>query len=368
VAQRYAIVPFFIPHEGCPFNCIFCDQRRISGFLQVPLPSEIEEKIREAVSRSPSVVPEVAFYGGSFTGLDAALQQKLLEPAFAAYREGLIRGIRVSTRPDLIDEKALAFLAERGVKTIELGVQSLSREVLLASGRNYTVPQAERAVRLIKQWGFALGIQLMLGLPRDTWERSLATAETVAFWQPDFVRLYPTVVVKNTPLADLYFGSRYKPLSLEEAVTWTANLYILFAQHHVPVIRMGLHPSETLLKPGEVVAGPFHPAFGELANSRIARWQLEALFARCGLEKMPEQGANAPLRVALLVNPRWLSPTVGYKKENVVYFSERWGIDIRVQSDNSVGYRDYTVRREEKQKILEFSFTWKEFLSSRRIK
>lgn len=368
MGRHYAIVPFFIPHQGCPFNCIFCDQRRITGLQQAPSAQEIGERIQEAIAGlPPTACPEVAFYGGSFTGLEPALQEKLLEPAFAAYRKGLIKGIRISTRPDLIDEGILTFLAERGVKTVELGVQSLDAEVLAASGRNYTASQVEEAAALIKQRGFSLGMQIMLGLPRDTWEKAVATAKKIASWGPDFVRLYPAVVIRNTPLADLYLARKYQPLSLEEAIVWAAELYLFFEWCNIKVIRMGLHPSETLLKPGEVVGGPFHPAFGELVSSRIARWQIETLLDRCGL--MGEGYRRERTReVALLVNPRFRSPVAGHKKDNLVYFLAEWGIDIKIKGDRAIGYRDCVARWEEEQKILEFSFTWKEFLSSRRIK
>jgi histone acetyltransferase (RNA polymerase elongator complex component) len=269
--QKHFTIPLFIPQLACPFQCVYCNQRNISGQKISITESEIVEVINKYLSTIPTENSEIeaGFFGGNFTGLSIEEQEKYLKIVQPYPESGAIHGIRLSTRPDYIDVEILALLKRYHVKTIELGAQSLDEEVLRLSGRGHTAQEIVNASSLIKKWGFDLGLQMMCGLPADTLEKSLQTARTIVSLGADNTRIYPALVIKDTELENLFQEKKYIPLSLEEAVEWTKEIYKVFEEAGVKVIRMGLHPSEGLLDGGSLVAGPFHVSFGELVMTAL---------------------------------------------------------------------------------------------------
>ncbi len=347
------IIPFFIPHAGCPHQCVFCDQKRITGRAAPPDPASIPATIeaclasnrrRSGATHAPhdshsrehpgreSAGVQVAFYGGSFTALSLETQRVYLEQVQPFIASGAIRGIRLSTRPDAITPGILPFLRELGVTTVELGAQSLDDEVLRRSGRGHGADDAVRALALLKERGFVTGVQLMPGLPGDTAETFEATVGKTIALRPDFVRLYPALVIRNTPLEDLYRDGRYRPLSLDEALSLCAAAVARFEDAGIDVIRVGLQPTEELERPGTIVAGPYHPAFRQLVDS--------ALF----LERM-RRLARPGEPLVVLVNPADLSPAIGHRRRNVLALRESLGIDAVVLPDPSVPRR--SIRKKE---------------------
>ena len=315
IAKRN-IIPVFVPHLGCPNNCVFCNQNRISG-QSVPATAEtVVEAVTEGLSRIPENSNiQLAFYGGSFTAIPVEKQNELLNAALPFLREGKLSSLRLSTRPDAIDEDTLERLKHCGVLTIELGAQSMSAEVLRLSGRGHTAEQTEKASRLIKQYGFELILQMMTGLPGDTKERTLETVSKIIALRPDGVRIYPTVVIKETPLCDMWRAGRYKEHTVEEAVDWCAAVLPLLEEAGIPVIRLGLNPTEEL-SGGAAAAGAYHPAFGELVRSRILLDKARALLSESA------HGENA----VLCVSTSDVSAMTGQKRENIRTLCGEFGL------------------------------------------
>ncbi len=292
----WLVIPVFVAHQGCPHCCIFCDQQAIignnNGLQPVTVtPAEVVAVIDTWLARPrrfPGARVQVAFYGGSFTGMDQGRQQELLHAVRPYLAAGRVNAIRLSTRPDYVDDETLFFLRRHGVQEVELGVQSMQDEVLCASRRGHTAGQVVRAVACLRRAGLRVGLQLMLGLPRDSTVRFLDTLRQAADLAPDFVRLYPTLVIKGSGLAGLATAGRYRPLSLNRAVALAARAKVFFAGHGIPVVRMGLQPSPEL--EAKVAAGPYHPAFGELVLARLFFKTARRLLAEFG----PARLAGAP--------------------------------------------------------------------------
>jgi len=266
------VIPVFISHQGCPHRCVFCDQYTITGKPEAGFPvsttevrATVEQWLIHSRRRRKDEV-QVAFYGGSFTGLPTARQEELLGTVRPYIDAGKVDTIRISTRPDYIDDTAVALLKKYSVSIVELGIQSLDPDVLMASARGHSVSRSEEAVSLLKEKGFTVGAQIMCGLPGDTTVRLMATVRKVAALGPDFVRIYPTLVIRGSGLEKLYRSGSYRPLSLLQAVALASRMKDILAQHGIRVVRMGLQPSREL--ENKVVAGPYHPAFGELVVSR----------------------------------------------------------------------------------------------------
>jgi len=276
------VIPVFIPHEGCPHSCVFCNQHRISGVRGRPVTGpEVAEIIRIWLGRgrktsSPRV--QVAFYGGSFTGLPMARQQELLSSVGPFIQSGEVQTIRLSTRPDYIDPGSVVFLQEQQVATVELGVQSLDDAVLKRSLRGHLAQDVIRASALLKTAGMELGIQLMVGLPGQTFTSLRKTVARVIPLAPAFVRIYPVLVVAGSGLELQYGRGEYRPLSLSRAVLQAAWMKKQFTGHGIRVVRMGLQPGPELER--SLVAGPYHPAFGELVNARLMLRQTRKLLSR----------------------------------------------------------------------------------------
>lgn len=266
------IIPVFVPELACPNRCVFCNQQNISGTLCHPTAEEVTGIIRRNLSTiPPGNHVEVAFFGGNFTGIERGLQEAYLDLVQPFIREGRTQSIRVSTRPDYIDVQALELLQRYRVKCIELGAQSLDGEVLKLSGRGHSADDVRRASDLVRQHGFTLGLQMMTGLPGDTPEKSIYTAKEIVKLGAENTRIYPTLVIRDTMLEKMYLSGRYDPLSLEDAVSRSADLVPLFLEAGVKILRIGLHPAEGFMDSSSLVAGPFHVAFGEMVYSEVWR-------------------------------------------------------------------------------------------------
>jgi histone acetyltransferase (RNA polymerase elongator complex component) len=304
--MRHRRVAIFVPHAGCPQQCSFCDQRHISGEAKPPTPEDARQAAKEALQHIGKGA-QIAFFGGSFTAMDRAYMASLLEAVQEFIEDGSYAGIRISTRPDAIDGDILEALKKYHVTDIELGAQSMSDEVLQANTRGHTAEDTRKAAKMVKQWGFGLGLQMMTGLYGDTDNTTVHTAQQIAALAPDSVRIYPVLVLRGTALERLYRAGAYEPLTLEGAVERCARLLKLFGEKGVPVIRLGLHDSPALK--GSLVAGPYHPAFRELCESRLMLREALAEIERNGIPKGD---------VRLYVSPRCVSKMIGQKRENLV--------------------------------------------------
>lgn len=265
-------------------------------------------------------LPEIAFYGGSFTGLSLKWQEYFLAPARQALEAGKIRGIRVSTRPDYINQNVLTFLKSFGVTTVELGIQSLDQEVLKNSCRGHSAEDALLAVKMVKEKGFMTGVQLMPGLPGDTREKTLRGTFALARLKPDLARIYPTLVLKNTMLHKLFLEGKYCPLDLESAIHICREMQAVFRRYGVNVIRTGLQPTKDIALGVQVAAGPFHPAFGELVASALIREQIVLVLDRF-LDRYPTG------RVKLFVSYRDCSIAAGHQRSNIYFLQQHFGLE-----------------------------------------
>ncbi|WP_455577264.1 elongator complex protein 3 [Anaerosinus sp.] len=283
--KRY-IIPVFIPHYGCTNECVFCNQHKITGSQTTVNEYHVRKIILDWLERlNYAAFIEVAFYGGSFTALSIEKQQELLSPAYEFLKQDKIQAIRISTRPDAIDDLILRNLILYGVSIIELGVQSLDNKVLKKSCRGHTKEDVELAVAVIRKYAnFKLGLQVMPGLPKDTLLKGLLTIRNIIELKPDFVRIYPTVVLNHTKLAKLYCENQYTPLSLDESIKYCSILKILLDNHQIPIIRMGLQATENL-NSANVLAGPYHPAFGELVQAEIFYLSITKFLEKINLYK-----------------------------------------------------------------------------------
>lgn len=344
--KELLVIPFFIPHEGCPFTCVFCNQWEISGAPKTAIAGEIRPKVMEYLNSAGSRYrkKEVAFFGGSFTGLKAEYQESLLAEAFRLKEEGLITGIRLSTRPDYITKSIIDRLISYGVTTVELGVQSFSDRVLADSGRGHTVLDTIDATKIIREYPIDLVYQLMLGLPGDDFDKAYYTAVKTVQMKPDFVRIYPTVVLKGTTLAKWYESGVYRPWTLEDAVTTAAKWLGIFSFYGIGVIRMGLQAAENLSPNKDLLAGPYHPAFGELVESRMLRLQIEGFFHK-------ERQITENLTIHF--NPRDYSKVTGQKHENLIYMKEHLGFkNIELEPNESISENDLKLTAGKKVFLL----------------
>ena len=307
MSARECVIPVFVPHLGCPHRCVFCDQRRISGSAESASAETVREAIKAAAALPRSGAKrQLAFYGGSFTAIPAAAQEELLGAAAEGIARGELDAIRLSTRPDAIDEETLARLRRCGVETIELGAQSMDDGVLRLSGRGHTAADVERAAEMVRAAGFRLILQMMTGLPGSDDEKDVETARRLIALRPDGVRIYPTVIVRGTPLEEMRKKGEYREHTVEDAVRVCTKLLPLFEEAGVPVIRLGLNPTEEL-SGGEAVGGAYHPALGELVKSRVMYEKMRVLLA----EVRPGS------RVTLGAAERSLSQAIGQKRENL---------------------------------------------------
>lgn len=327
------IVPIFIAHAGCPHRCAFCNQDTITGTGPHPLPT-VGERIEAFLSgcRPANRPVYVAFYGGNFLGLSHTDICVLLKAAYGYVRSGQVNGIRFSTRPDTIDSKRLDLLIPYPVHTIELGVQSMDDEVLVRSRRGHSAADTLAAVARLRTRGYHVGLQLMVGLPGDDEARVMDTARRVAALSPDFVRIYPTVVLAGSPLARWYARGDYTPWPLSRCVSLVKRMLLLFQKKKIRVIRMGLQATADLDGGEGILAGPYHPAFGHLVFSEIYLDRATALLNAARIS-----GKIADQTVSIRVNPRCISKMRGQKNENIRRLQQRFGLaGVDVLADSSL--------------------------------
>lgn len=305
------IIPIFLPHSGCPHHCSFCNQTAITGTapgcFTVEMFRLLIKKFMKYKGRRQQHV-QVAFYGGNFLGLKKDTIKLFLDESTTFVKWGIIHSVRFSTRPDTINEELLDFIKEYPISTIEIGLQSMDDQVLAMSKRGHTAKDTEKAVDLLQGRKYDVGLQMMVGLPGDNEAKSLATAQRIVEFSPAFVRIYPTVVLENSLLANWYQKGKYTPWSLDRCVTLVKKIYLLFQDNKIPVIRMGLQASEDFEKGSAIVAGPYHPSFGHLVHSAIFFDKAaEALTSKKDLHK----------KVSINVHPNSISKMRGLNNNNV---------------------------------------------------
>jgi len=337
MVKKHKTIPVFVPHLGCPQDCLFCDQKKITGEIKQVTAERVRELIRIGASHKKAGEKlEIGFFGGSFTGIPEKDQKALLTPAFEAKSDGLLDGIRLSTRPDYINDRILERLQAFGVTCVELGAQSMDDEVLTLARRGHTAAQTEAAAQAIKASGIDLGLQMMTGLPGDTLEKTLHTAERFLAMEPTCVRIYPTVVIRGTALAQLYEQGDYTPLTVEEAVERCRQLYHMFADRQIDIIRMGL----LNMKQEDILAGPYHPSFGELVLSAACYDKLaEAL-----------QGYSGKT-VQIGVHPAYVSVLCGHKRKNLLRLEQEFGFqEIKLLQTEKIERGSFAILPDNQEK------------------
>lgn len=314
--------------------CSFCNQHTISGAQKAPTADEVRAICEKAlaVSKSPENT-EIAFFGGSFTAIPRDYMTELLESVQDYIGEGKFSGIRISTRPDCIDEEILTLLKKCGVTAIELGAQSMIDEVLEANNRGHSSADVENASELIKSFGFELGLQMMVGLYKSTPEQDLETARKIIALRPDTARIYPVVILKGTRLAELLESGEYVPCTFDKALETSAQAMIMLEGSGVRVIKCGLHASEFV--ENDMVGGFYHPAFRELCEGMIYRYNMSF-----EISSYPSKQAE----YTFAVNPSCISKAMGHKKSNAEYFRQH-GIDIKIVGDEKIPKYQCELRR-----------------------
>ena len=335
--KKHAIIPIFIPHKGCPNDCVFCNQRKITARTEDVTPRDARNIIDTWLTTLDQCeTVEAAFYGGSFTGLEIEEQSAYLAVTYEYKQKGLIDKIHLSTRPDYIDRDILDNLKKYSVDTIELGVQSFDDKVLQLSNRGHSSEDVYRAADLIKEYGFEFGIQLMIGLPGDSLESCIMSARKTSELNPALARLYPTIVLDDTRLYEMYESGEYQALSREEAVLRTKEMYKILDDAGIFIMRVGLKSTDIIGEGGAINGGTYHPAFRQLVEGEIAKERIEPLLAESpapaasmGKSRLTKQSC-----VTVSSNRRWYSNMIGHKACNRRYFEEaypelsfKWTVD-----------------------------------------
>ncbi len=323
--MKKRIIPIFVPHRGCPHDCIFCNQKRITG-VSTDMTSDDARRIIEEYlpTIDKDALVEIAFFGGSFTAIDEDIQKSLLSVAKEYVDKGLVQDIRMSTRPDCINQEILDNVKSYGASIIELGVQSLDEDVLKASVRGHHAPEVFTSAKLIKENNIKLGLQQMVGLPTDTEEKCIKTAREFIKLQPDCVRVYPTLVVKETGLENLLNRRQYNPFTLEESVKIVKKLLALYYVNNINVIRVGLQATEEIQLGKSIVDGPYHPAFRELVEGEMIKDYLENLIIEYKVKN----------NIIVKTNKKNVSKIIGNKKCNSLYIKEQLEVILKTQEEN----------------------------------
>ncbi|MTI47692.1 MAG: radical SAM protein [Firmicutes bacterium] len=346
MSKKHHIIPIFVPHRGCPHDCVFCNQKKITGLTTDVTEEEVTSTIEEYLKTIPSSneVLEVAFFGGSFTGIEIEVQKKLLGIANHYKRMGKIDEIRLSTRPDYIDSSILNMLKENGVDSIELGVQSLDEEVLEKSYRGHNAGDVYTAVDLIKDNNFKLGLQMMVGLPGDNEEKAVSTAIKIANLKPDFVRVYPTLVIKETYLEEMYLKGQYESFSIDKTVDICGDILMIFYSRDIPVIRLGLQPTDNVAENKDVVGGPFHPAIRQLVQTKIYNRVLREYF---------EDHPITNDELIINVNKGEISNLVGQGSSNIRFLKEEFGFRKIKTVGNDISKEYFYIKAGDSQYKIE---------------
>ncbi len=347
--KKQYIIPIFVPHLGCPNDCIFCNQKSISGQKENMTKEKAKKIIDDYLKEMKEEAQiEIAFYGGSFTAIEPKLREELLETAYQYIEQGKVESIRISTRPDCIDKETLKRLKKYKVKTIELGVQSANDYILKRTNRGHTFADVKKASKMIRWNGFKLGHQIMVGLPESTRIDEINTAKALIKLKPKMIRIYPVLVVKNTKLETEYQEGKYEPIPLVQAVEICKELVRRFADKKIDVIRVGLQDTDEITSPerkeSQVVAGPYHPAFRQLVES--------ALWYDAVVGKIKKLNVKVK-EVEVTVNPIDASNVIGHKKENIMKLKEIYDVDLILQQDEEM--------KQGKSKI-EITKTYNDFL------
>lgn len=320
--MKHITVGLFVPHKGCPHQCSFCNQKSISGQLKELTPNDVHSAVSKAMENPNLKNAEIAFFGGSFTAIERDYMLSLLQAA-AGYIDGeKFKGIRISTRPDCIDGEICALLKKHKVTAVELGAQSMSDDVLRLNRRGHTAREVENAVKMLKAYGFETGLQMMTGLYGSDGNESLETAEKIIALSPDTVRIYPTVVLENTHLAELFEKGEYTPQSVEDAVDVCSRLLMMFHKAQIKVIRVGLHSGGNVEE--GFVAGAYHPAFKELCESRI--------YYNLILDELKNKNITD---CTVFVPQGALSQALGQKKQNLILLGEK-GYNLSVKENRDL--------------------------------
>ncbi len=318
---KYCNIPIFIPQLACPHQCVFCNQEKISNTFVIPTSDDITNTIENYLTTlSKDTFINIAFFGGSFTAIPKNDMINYLKIGHSFIKSGKVNGIRISTKPDYINDAILDILEQYGVTAIELGAQSTNDKVLVKSGRGHKFDAIENAAKLIKARNFELGLQMMLGLPHDTLELSLQTAKDIVRLKADTTRIYPTIVVQGTVLEKMYKNNQYQPLSLDDAVFWSKEVLKIFLEAGVKVLRVGLHPSDELEIGKSLISGPIHPSFKEMVLTEI--WN--DILKNQELKKE---------KTTIYVAEKQLNYAIGYKAKNRKEFQKN-GFDINFLADN----------------------------------
>ena len=339
-SKKPLIIPIFLPHAGCPHRCVFCDQSSITGVRSKKrspkdVRDQIEAFLKFKTGRRNTV--QIAFFGGNFLGIPADEIKHLLAEAAEYVKTGRVNSIRFSTRPDTIDHPRLDLIKNFPVTTIELGVQSMDERVLSATKRGHSAADTEKAIQCLKELNYEVGVQLMVGLPGDTPERLIASAQRIARLKPDFIRIYPTVVLAGSPLAAAYRKGDYVPLSLDEAVSRVKNLYLLFKGENIRVIRMGLQASQDLENGSTILAGPYHPAFGHRVYSEI--------FLDMAVAQIESSALNTD-SISIRANPGDVSKLRGLRNRNIEILKKKFGFgSVTVRPDDALAQDQLKVGR-----------------------
>lgn len=331
--KKEYIIPIFVPHLGCPNSCTFCNQKTISGQAKQVTAKDVKDTIEYYLNnfKDDNKYVEVAFFGGSFTGIEEEVQEELLQAAFEYIKKKKVNSIRISTRPDYINTKILKRLKKYKVKTIELGVQSTNNYILSRCQRGHTFEDVKKASKLIRRKGFTLGHQMMVGLPESTNLDEINTAKSLIKLKPKIVRIYPVLVIKGTKLEEEYKNNEYVPLTVNQAVERCKEIVAMFNEKNIKVIRLGLQNTNTIDEPGhnesEVVAGPYHPAFRQLVESSM--WYDSIAL------KIRQFNAKVKV-VEIKANPININNIIGHKKENIKKLNEIYDVEVNVVSDKSI--------------------------------
>lgn len=347
--MKHANISIFVPHKGCPHTCSFCNQHTISGTQKAPTADEVRGICRKALKevKLPENT-EIAFFGGSFTAIPESYMIELLETAYEFVGEGKFYGIRISTRPDCISEEILDILRKYGVTAIELGAQSMSDCVLEANERGHTAEDVFRASKLIREYGFELGLQMMVGLYKSHFSEECHTMDKIIEIRPDTVRIYPVVILKGTKLAELYESGEYVPVKtrgkMRSVISTVAMMLRYFEREGIEVIKCGLHASEFVEK--DMIGGFYHPAFRELCENYIYRSEMTEIVCRKlgGTTKGFLFMNKTKRSFVFAVNPLCISKAVGQKKSNIEYFRNR-NIDIKIIGDENIPKYQIELRR-----------------------
>ena len=328
--KKQYIIPIFVPHLGCPNDCIFCNQRKISGQMEPVTENDVRDTVDYYLNnfKDRKAYKEIAFFGGSFTGIDVEEQNKLLDVAYEYVKSKKVDGIRISTRPDYIDKETLKRLKKYKVKTIELGVQSTNDFVLKRCKRGHSFEDVKKASKLIRKYRFKLGHQMMVGLPESTALDDLNTAKDLIKLKPKLVRIYPVLVIKGTELEREMKDGKYEPLSVEQAVERCKEIAYLFNQKKIIIIRIGLQTTESICSPNketsEVVAGPYHETFRQLVEA--------SMYYDIIVDKIKNFNMNVK-EVEIRVNPQDVNNVIGFKKENIHKLKEMYNVDVSIKQD-----------------------------------